>query len=83
MGLQKSRWDLPLPPTAAMVAATAGATITVTGTTDHPGEVTMVTFKIGEIAVVRADPHQIWEDEASGVMAPLHRTQVTGTAIGL
>ena len=45
--------------TAAMVAVTAGAMITATETTDHPGEMTMITMTIaiGEIAVVKADPH--------------------------
>ena len=55
--------------TAAMVAATAGATITATETTDHPAEMTMITMTIGEIAVVKADPYAIWEDETRGVMA--------------
>ena len=31
----------------------------------------------GEIAVVKANPHGIWEDETRGVMAPPHRTHVT------
>ena len=47
--------------TAAMVAATAGATTTVTETTDHPGEMTTITMTIGEIEaaphVARVDPH--------------------------
>ena len=61
--------------TAAMVAATAGATITATETTDHPGEMAMITMTIGELAVVKADPHGIWEDETCGVMASPHRTR--------
>ena len=70
--------------TAAMVAATAGhgATITVTETTDHPGEMTMITMPIGEITAVNADPLGIQEDETCGVMAPPLRTHVV-TAIGL
>ena len=67
--------------TVAMVAMTTGATITATETADHPGEMTMITMTIGEIAVVKADPHGIWEDETRGVMAPPHRTHVT--TIGL
>ena len=69
--------------TAAVVAATAGATITVTETvaTDHPGEMTMIAMAIGEIAVVKADPHGIWKGGCHGAMAPSHRTHVT--AIGL
>ena len=65
----------------AMVAATAGATITVTETTDHPGEMTMITMTIGEIAAAKAYHLGIQEDETRGVMAPPHRTHVT--AIGL
>ena len=67
--------------TAAMVAATAGATTTATKTTDHPGEMTMITMTTGEIAAVKADPLGIQEDEARGVMAPPYQTHVT--AIGL
>ena len=62
--------------TAAMVAVTAGATITATETTDHPGEITgemtMITMTTGEIAAVKADPIG---------MAPPDQTHVT--AIGL
>ena len=60
--------------TAAMVAVTAGATITATETTDHPGEMTMITMTTGEIAAVnlKADPIG---------MAPPDQTHVT--AIGL
>ena len=65
--------------TAAMVAA--GATLTVTETTDHPGEMTMLTMTTGEIAAVKADPLGIQEDETRGVMAPPDQTHVT--AIGL
>ena len=69
--------------TAAMVAMTAGATITATETTGHPGhgEMTMITMTIGEIAAVKADPLGIQEDQARGVMAPPYQTHVT--AIGL
>ena len=67
--------------TAAMAAVTAGATITATETTDHPGEMTMITMTTGEIAAVKADPLGIQEDETSGVMAPPDQTHVT--AIGL
>ena len=67
--------------TAAMVAVTAGETITATETTDHPGEMTMITMTIGEIAAVKADPPGIQEDETRGVMAPPYQTHVT--AIGL
>ena len=67
--------------TAAMVAVTAGATITATETTDHPGEMTMITMTTGEIAAVKADPLGIQEDETRGAMAPPHQTHVT--AIGL
>ena len=52
--------------TTAMVAATAGATITVAQTTDHPGEMTMITMTIGEIAVVKVDPLGIQADETRG-----------------
>jgi hypothetical protein len=67
--------------TAAMVAVTAGATITATETTDHPGEMTMITMTTGEIAAVKADPLGIQEDETRGVVAPPRQTHVT--AIGL
>ena len=67
--------------TAAMVAATAGATITATETTDHPGEMAMITMTIGEIAAGKADPLGIQEDETCGVVAPPHQTHVT--VIGL
>ena len=67
--------------TAAMVAVTAGVTITATKTTGHPGEMTMITMMNGGIAVVKADPLGIEEDETRGVMAPPYQTHVT--AIGL
>jgi hypothetical protein len=67
--------------TAAMVAATAGATITVTETTSHPGEMIMITMAIGEIEAAKADPPGIWEDETHGATAPPHPTHVT--VIGL
>ena len=67
--------------TAAMVAATAGATITVTETTDHHGEMTMITMAIGKIAAAKAGPLGIQEDVTRGAMAPPHQTHVT--AIGL
>ena len=67
--------------TAAMVAVTAGVTITATETTDHPGEMTMITMTTGEIAAVKADPLGIQEDETRGVMAPSDQTHVT--AIGV
>ena len=57
--------------TAAMVATTAGATITATETTDHPGEMTVITMTIGEMEAVRTDPLGIEEDETRGIM-PLH-----------
>ena len=52
------------------------------GTHDHTGEMNMITMTIGEIAVVKAGPHGIWEDKTHGVGAPAHRTHVV-TAIGL
>ena len=58
--------------TAAMVAVTAGATITATETTDHPGEMIMITTTTGEIEAAKADPLG---------MAPPDQTHVT--AIGL
>ena len=69
--------------TAAMVAATAGATITVTETTNHPGEMTMITMTIGEIAAAKADidPLGIQDDETRGVMAPPHQTHVTAISL--
>ena len=65
------------------LAATAGATITVTETTDHPGEMIMITMTIGEIEAAKADPPGIWEDETrhGGATAPPHPTHVT--VIGL
>ena len=67
--------------TAAMVAAAAGATITVTETTSRPGEMTAITMTIRGIAAVKAGPLGIQEDEARGVMAPPYQTHVT--AMGL
>ena len=67
--------------TAAMVAVTAGATITATETTGHPGEMTMITMAIGEIAAVKAGPLGIQEDEARGATAPPYQTHVA--TIGL
>ena len=67
--------------TAAMVAVTAGAAITATEITDHPGGMTMITMAAGEIAAGKADPLGIQEDETRGVMAPPYQTHVT--AIGL
>ena len=69
--------------TLAMVAATAGATITVTETTGHPGEMTVITMAIREIASAKTNPSGIREDGARGVMAPPHQTHVHVTAIGL
>ena len=63
------------------MAATAGATITMTETTDHPGEMIMVTMTIGEIEAAKADPPGMQEDEIRGAMAPPHPTHVT--VIGL
>ena len=69
--------------TAAMVAVTAGATITATETTDHPGEMIMITTRtaIGETQPTKADPPGIWEEETHGATVPPHPTHVT--AIGL
>ena len=67
--------------TADMVAAAAGAAITVTQTTDHPGEMIMITMTIGEIEAAKADPPGIWEDGTHGATAPPHPTHVT--VIGL
>ena len=64
--------------------ATAGATITVTETTGHPGETIMIALAIGEIEAASAAPPGIWEDEARGATAPRrppHPTHVT--VIGL
>ena len=66
--------------TAAMVAAAAGETTTVTETTDHPGEITTITMTIEEIEAVRVDPHGIEEDETRGILAPPHQTHVTAIA---
>ena len=43
-----------------MVAVTAGATLTATGTTGHPGEMTMIAMPIGEIAAANAGPLGSW-----------------------
>ena len=67
--------------TAAMVAATAGATTTASETTDHPGGMIMITTTIGEIEAAKADPPGMQEDETRGAMAPPHPTHMT--VIGL
>lgn len=63
--------------TAAMVAVTAGATTTASETTDHPGEMIMITTTIGETEAAKADPPGIWDDETHGATAPPHPTHVT------
>ena len=62
--------------TAAMVAVTAGAMTTATENHGHTGGMIVVTTAVGEIEVVKADPHGIPEGGARGVMAPPHRTHV-------
>ena len=63
--------------TAAMVAVTAGATTTASETTDHPGEMIVITTTTGEIEAAKAVPPGMQEDETRGAMAPPHPTHVT------